>query len=93
MSALLSPEEKRLRRWERTRLLAFLVSGGRLTSEEMPAGARAWVRVTRSGSPFSDRAAKRLRTRGGFTYRGIRFDLDGDSTSLCVICEAPDEAL
>lgn len=67
----LTPEEKALRRRERLRLIAYLLKGGRLIREDMPAGGVAWTRASRSGSPFSDRSVSKLRSRG---YAVVRME-------------------
>lgn len=77
MARTLTPDEKRKRRQERLRLIAFLHRGGRLVREDLPAGVTAWSRASRSGHPFSDRCVTRLRKRGCM-IRGEAFAIDTD---------------
>lgn len=73
MSRKLTADEKRSRRRERLRLQAYLRKGGRLVSEDLPAGQKAWCRLSRLGHPFSDRCVSRVIKTGHFTLSGAVF--------------------
>lgn len=72
MRARLTPDEKRLRRRERLRLIAYLHRGGRLIREDLPAGVVAWAKESRSGPCFSMRAVYNLMRRGA-VIRGDKY--------------------
>lgn len=88
MALALTGLEKRLRRMERTRLQAFLRSGGILIKEDMPGGVVAWCRATRSGHPFSNRCVTRLLKRGTFVYRKVGWAVFASQDGLTVLAEA-----